>query len=264
MTELQTSISSKLYNFASDLVGNRVFDIYLKFMGITTLTSTTLVPVALILGQSAFRKYIRTTKNREQFGGKTSIPVLDAPGIGTYLKLIGLYNLNFAPHTLVPLGVLMSLYEMYKDKVQLGGAVDDSMFYDFSSQIVGNRVLDLFLKYKGITTLNAYTLVPVALILGKQVFQDYLKDKRSIKQAPSSIQAQLDNFKNSETIAINQRGGKVDLPFVDDPLIGNYLKVVGLYHLPLTTGTLIPLGVLMVIYQLYHKNIQLGGEIYYY
>jgi hypothetical protein len=142
--------------------------------------------------------------------------------------------------------------------------VDDSMFYDFSSQIVGNRVLDLFLKYKGITTLNAYTLVPVALILGKQVFQDYLKDKRSIKQAPSSIQAQLDNFKNSETIAINQRGGKVDLPFVDDPLIGNYLKVVGLYHLPLTTGTLIPLGVLMVIYQLYHKNIQLGGDIYYY
>ena len=264
MTELQTSISSKLYNFASGLVGNRVFDIYLKFMGITTLTSTTLVPVALILGQSAFRKYIRSTKNREQFGGKTTIPVLDAPGISTYLKLIGLYNLNFAPHTLVPLGVIMSLYEMYKDKIQLGGSIDDNnMFYDFSSKIVGNRVVDLFLKYKGITTLNAYTLVPVALILGKQVFQDYLNDKRSIRQAPSSIQAQLDNFNSSENIAINQRGGKIDLPFVDDPLIGDYLKVVGLYHLPLTTGTLIPLGVLMLIYQLYQKDMQLGGQPYY-
>ncbi len=264
MTEIQTSISNKLYNFASDLVGNRVFDLYLKFMGITTLTSATLVPVALILGKDAFKKYVNATKNNKQYGGKLSIPVLDAPGIGSYLKLIGLYHLNFAPQTLIPLGVLMSLYEMYKNKIQLGGAIDDgNMFYDFSRQIVGNRVLDLFLKYKGITTLNAYTLVPVALILGKQVFQDYLKDKRAIREAPNSIQEQLETLKSSNKIAINQRGGKIDLPFVDDPLIGNYLKVVGLYHLPLTTGTLIPLGVLMVIYQLYQKNIQLGGYIHY-
>ena len=70
---------------------------------------------------------------------------------------------------------------------------------------------------------------------------------------------QLDTLDNPDNVNINQLGGKVNLPFVDDPLIGNYLKIVGLYHLPLTTGTLLPLGVLMVIYQLYKGNIQQGG-----
>ncbi|GAG16254.1 unnamed protein product, partial [marine sediment metagenome] len=52
-------ISEKLYSFGSSLVGNRVFDLYLKFKGITTLTQATLVPLALILGQQAFRKYLK-------------------------------------------------------------------------------------------------------------------------------------------------------------------------------------------------------------
>ena len=39
---MSTSVSDKLYNFATALVGNRVFDLYLKYMGIKTLTSATL------------------------------------------------------------------------------------------------------------------------------------------------------------------------------------------------------------------------------
>lgn len=262
MAALEKSVSRRLYNFASELVGNRVLDIYLKYKGITTLTSATLVPIALLLGQQQFKQFIKSQKkgNRLQEGGEFKIPVIDAPGISSYLKLLGLYHMNFAPHTLVPLGVLVTLYELYKDKIQKGGAIDNkNMFFDFTRGLVGNRVLDLFLKYKGITALNAYTLVPIALILGKQVFSDYLKNKKAIKMAPNDVSEQLNNLNSPDDIYINQLGGKVKLPFVDDPLIGNYLKVVGLYHLPLTTGTLIPLGVAMVIYQLYKGQIQQGG-----
>ena len=39
------------------------------------------------------------------------------------------------------------------------------MVYDFIRGLVENRVLNLFLKYKGITTLNVYSLVPLTLVL---------------------------------------------------------------------------------------------------
>jgi len=113
------------------------------------------------------------------------------------------------------------------------------LFYDFANGLVGNRVLDLFLKYKGIMTLNAYTLVPIALILGKDTLTDYIRSQGKT----------------------NQLGGKpLHLPIADDPLVGNYLKLAGLPTVPITTTTLLPLGVLMVVYELYKDQLQLGGS----
>ena len=80
-----------------------------------------------------------------------------------------------------------------------------------------------------------------------------------IRVSPKFMGEQLDSLDGPDNISINQMGGKVTLPFVDDLLIDNYLKIVGLYHIPLTTGTLLPLGVLIVIYQLYRDKIQAGG-----
>ena len=235
-----TGMSQQLYDFASSLVGNRVLDLYLKYQGILTLTSTTLVPIALILGKDTMQEYLKNSrKGYDQSGGGVHLPVLDAPGIGTYLKLAGLTTLPINAATLVPLGVLMAVYQMYMDRQQGGGSkLDTNMFYDFASGLVGNRVLDLFLKYKGIMTLNAYTLVPIALILGKDVLKDYVKNKGDTLQ---------------------QGGQEVRLPIADDPLIGNYLKLAGLATLPVTTTTLVPLGVLMVVYQLYKDHQPLGG-----
>lgn len=45
---------SILYKFASKVVNNRVLDLYLKTLGITVLTPTTLVPVALLMGATSF------------------------------------------------------------------------------------------------------------------------------------------------------------------------------------------------------------------
>ena len=46
--------------------------------------------------------------------------------------------------------------------------------YNFGSSLVSNRVLDLYLKYNGIKMLTTATLVPVALILGKDVFENII------------------------------------------------------------------------------------------
>lgn len=258
-SEKQLTVSNRLYDFASGLVGNRVLDLYLKYKGITILTSTTLVPIVLILGQQAFSSYLEAAKRgeEEQAGGDIHIPIIDQDGIGAFLKLAGLYTLPLTTSTLVPLGVVMMLYEMHQRKQLTGGGRVTDAFYDFANGLVGNRVLDIYLKYKGITMLNPYTLVPIALILGQQVFSDYLKHEKS-----GTRQAAGGRISPHKEL-VTQGGGRIRVPFIDDPLIGNYLKLAGLYTLPLQTSTLLPLGVLMVIYELYQKKGQLGGKIRY-
>lgn len=219
--------SKKLYKFGSDLVGNRVFDLYLKYMGIKTLTSATLVPVALLLGKDAMESFLMDV---EQTGGAMldDLPVLDDPLVGNYLKLAGLSTLEITTNTLVPLGVLMLVYDLYMNKEnQKGGSLKK-----FVKRTYGNRVIDLFAKYQGLKTLTSATLVPFALILGRDALEALLKDDQ-------------------------QMGGAVipaNLPLLDDPLLGNYLKIAGLSTLQLTPNTLVPLGVIAVLYNLYLDN----------
>ena len=220
-------VSNKLYDFAAELVGNRVLDLYLKYNGIKMMTTATLVPVALILGQQAFEDVVR-----QQQGGKLEIPkdmpVIDDPLIGSYLKLAGITTLSsITPTTLVPLGVLMMMYNLY-EKGQIGGQRGGAELMKYVKDTWGNRVLDLFLKYKGITTLTAGTMVPLALILGKDALEQVFE----------------------------QRGGAGmtlpdDIPVVDDPLVGNYLKLAGLSTLSLNPGTLVPLGLVALLYHIY-------------
>ena len=126
--------------FAESLVSNRVLDLYLKYMGITTLTTTTLVPLALIMGKDYFEDAVNYIRKSEQTGGKflsNKIPVLDDPLIGNYLKIAGLTAVNVSPATLVPLGILMMVYNMYQE--QSGGRVLMPMKY-FDPNHVGNYV----------------------------------------------------------------------------------------------------------------------------
>lgn len=109
----------------------------------------------------------------------------------------------------------------------------ESTLYDFAKSLVGSRVLDLYLKYNGIKMLTTATLVPFALILGKNVF---------------------------EQVVLEQTGG-TKLPVLDDPLLGNALKLGGLTTLAnITPDTLLPLGVLMLVYNMIKRG-QSGGAI---
>jgi small basic protein len=106
--------SEKAYKFVHKFIDNRILNIYLTYLGITTLTPTTLVPIALIYGQHAFKKALKYIKNKEQSGG--SIPVLDNNLVGTYLKIAGLSKLSLSPQTLVPLGLAMAIYKAFSKK----------------------------------------------------------------------------------------------------------------------------------------------------
>ena len=100
------------------------------------------------------------------------------------------------------------------------GGAEKNVIINHAKKIWGNRIFDLFTKYQGIKMLSSTTLVPFALILGKDALEKSISNK--------------------------QIGGKLmipkKLPIIDDPLLGNYLKITGLSTLGLTSNTLIPLN----------------------
>ena len=243
---------NKIKQFIEKVVGNRIFDLYLKYKGIQGLgmvSSATLVPFALILGRKAFKHFIKNDIEQNQKGGfalkkvidliDTTVPVVDDELFGNFLKISGLTAMTISPKTLIPLGILMSVYEIYnknKDEDnQKGGAIGNNLQKSLS-KIIDNRVLDIYLKFLGIKMLNSATLVPFALLFGKEAFKYYITD--DIKENKS----------------INQFGGtKIpkNLPIIDDELLGTYLKVIGLSAMDISMNTLVPLGLVMALYELY-------------
>ena len=85
-------------------------------MGIKALTSATLVPFALLFGRDAFKDFV-FDEPEQAGGGKVkipkNIPLVDDPLLGSYLKVMGLSVLDLSMQTLVPLGILMALYNLY-------------------------------------------------------------------------------------------------------------------------------------------------------
>lgn len=96
--------------FLKKILGNRVFDLYLKYLGIASLTTSTLVPFGLVLSAEYADKIIKK-KSLGKFD-KSRIPILDNSMIGNYLKIAGLSLLELPPATLLPLGVIMIIYEL--------------------------------------------------------------------------------------------------------------------------------------------------------
>lgn len=119
--------NKNIKKFLKKVVDNRILDIYLKYMGIKTLTTSTLVPIALIMGKDKLVDAINFIINSDnQKGGgnflENKIPVLDDELIGNYLKIAGLTTINLSISTLLPLGILMSLYRIYtKNTKKVGG-----------------------------------------------------------------------------------------------------------------------------------------------
>jgi hypothetical protein len=132
--------------------------------------------------------------------------------------------------------VLEKAKEQYNRLFKQQGGAD---FNGFVRRITSNRVLELYLKYLGLTTLNSVTLVPFALLLGRDYFQKYLLKK-------------------------SQRGGGElvprKIPFVDNPAIGTFLVLAGIPLVGLNANTLVPLGVLMIVYEMAGKLMGRGSS----
>ena len=222
-----SSVQKNMKKFFVSLSDNRMLDLYLKYMGIKMLTSATLVPFGLIMGKQYMREFLDTAK---QSGGASldNLPIVDDALFGNYLKLSGLATLSFAPNTLIPLGTLMLIHHLYVKNKQSGGSLKTHI-----KNLWGNRVLDLFAKYQGVKLLTSSTLVPFALLYGKDFLRDFFEETQN----------------GGANLVIPE-----DLPFIDDPLLGNYLKLSGLSVLSLTPGTLVPLGLLVTLYHLYSEK----------
>jgi len=102
----------KVKTWLKKILGNRMFDLYVKYMGIKTLTTATLVPFGLILSRDYLEAFLKEDK---QVGGgflDRDLPFIDNELIGTYLKIVGLSIMDLTPQTLLPLGAAMVLYDL--------------------------------------------------------------------------------------------------------------------------------------------------------
>ena len=155
MNNLIKNTKSKIYNFTSSLVDNEVLDLFLKYQGITMLTTSTLVPIALLMGKDIFKSSVTNTiKLKKKF------PVIDDPLVGNYLKLSGLTTVAaLTPTTLVPLGIIMLLNNVYKNTYkdkQVGGNIGNIEIPNYFKKIWDNRVFELFIKYQGLKVLTLH------------------------------------------------------------------------------------------------------------
>lgn len=141
---------NQVYSFLRKLSDNRVLDLYLKYMGISILSPAALVPFGLILGkdffQYAFQKLSQSGGQLSNFVPRIpdNIPAVDDELFGNTLKLLGLGTLSaIAPTTLVPLGLLMYIYDNFvTNKTLTGGRVTMPAQY-FNPKATGNYTLSV-------------------------------------------------------------------------------------------------------------------------
>ena len=129
--------NKSIIKFVKSVGNNRVLDLYLKILGISILNTNTLIPLAFILGAQTFNKVVNNISKNEKSGGglkyfNNKLPILDDAAVGTYLKITGLTMVPLSPYTLVPLGVLMYLYDKMNMK---GGNISKSKLNNINYNI---------------------------------------------------------------------------------------------------------------------------------
>lgn len=73
---------------------------------------------------------------------------------------------DLSQSTMIPIGILIKIYDQYS-----GHVIDFSNTLEKQvSQIIGSRMLKLYMEDRKITQLSPYTMFPFALIMGDDVF----------------------------------------------------------------------------------------------
>ena len=217
-------IHKKLFKFAEKIVGVKILKIYIDHLKIEHFQTNTLVPLALLLGKDAFTDFVR---NSLQLGGgvASKINIMEDPLICNYLKLAGLSTNKISKHTLIPIGILKLIHHMHvRHLTQKNGDLRSYIKASWNKEII-----NLLKKYHKTTTLTTSTLVPLAIIMDKETLNNY--------------------FVNKQDLSIYRK----NLSFIDDPLLSNYFRLIGLSKKDLYISTLVPLGILAVLHHLYYE-----------
>ena len=152
--------------------------LYESIGGSKNITSSTKVPFKAIIGGNINNK--KSCSGGYKVGG-APIPLLDNVVLGTYLKLKGISTLT--PETLVPLGILMYLYNEHGDLVdasfdKIKGFIGGKRRTGGLLPLLNDPLLGAYLKSKAIKKLTPKTLVPFALIMGVDEMSRYMKNKK--------------------------------------------------------------------------------------
>ena len=217
-------IHTKLFNFAKEIVGEKLLKNYIKHFKIKQFQTNTLVPLALLLGKDEFSKFIR---NSIQLGGgfMRKINIMEDPLICNYLKLAGLSANKIDIKTLIPIGILKLIHSMYnRNLTQKNGRLTKYIKKTWNKDIV-----NLLAEYQGISKLTTSTLVPLAILMDKKILNNYLINKQDINIYKKKIR------------------------FINDPLLTNYFRLIGLSKKDLYISTLVPLGILTVLHHMYYE-----------
>jgi hypothetical protein len=152
--------------------------LYESIGGSKNLTADTKLPFKTILGGNISEK--KNYSGGYKVGG-APIPLLDNAVLSTYLKLKGISTLT--PETLVPLGILMYLYNEHGDLVgasldKLKGFMGGKRRTGGLLPLLNDPLLGAYLKSKAIKKLTPKTLVPFALIMGVDEMSRYMKNRK--------------------------------------------------------------------------------------
>lgn len=213
----------KLKAFVKELIGEQNLTNFIKHFKIKHFQTTTLTPLALLLGEDEFSKFI---KNTPQLGGGSNCNIMEDPLTTNYLKLAGLSNQDFDENTLIPLGILKIIHNMYtRNLTQKNGELTK-----YVRECWDKDIIYLFKKHHDIKRLTTLKLVPLAIIMDKDILVNYLENNQDINMAKSKLK------------------------FINDPMLANYFKLIGLNRKNLYISTLVPLGILIVLHHLYCEN----------
>ena len=211
---------NKLKDFIKGIIGEVNLKNYMKHFQITHFQTTTLAPLALLLGQKEFSKFL---KKLPQSGGGINCNIMEDPLTTNYLKLAGLSTKKFNEGTLIPLGILKIIHNMHiRNLTQKDGELTKYIKSSWDKDII-----TLFKKHHNIKKLTTLKLVPLAIIMDKNILINYLENGQDIKMTKSKLK------------------------FISDPMLTNYFKLIGLKKNNIYISTLVPLGILVVLYHLY-------------
>lgn len=156
----------------TQLGGSTGFDIAL----LSSILSDLSVPLGLTVAGHKLSKTIP----KSQLGGASLPPVITDPILSSYLTINGINLLS--PNTLIPLGVLLAVYYAYNNRSQLIQSGGNSITTEKSRTLINDlkllvntRDLNKYTKSMGIDKITPQTKFPLATVLGKEVFNAYVK-----------------------------------------------------------------------------------------
>lgn len=208
---------TKVKDFANKILGNRVLDIYLKYSAIKLLNSATIVPFAFILGKEYLGKVVNQTGGGDPI--PKNIPILDHPLVGTYLKILGISTLDLTMGTLLPLGTLMIIHDLYKNR--------DSLLIEQSGgsrTIIGSSVPANFVqKIDG--AIRGQGWVEHNFINSFPEVNNQMQLACSGGSCAANLLPPVNNISVNTTIPSTMAGGGINFNYITNPITGSVYNI---------------------------------------